>query len=188
MWLDTYRLSLPCMNDLLGPVYTISSKDTNISSGRTPSIATSASTPKPTNEYDCLTGGIMLELCPECGEKYCKANSNPNDTRSYAECADYEIKTCDICEKKKCRACMDIFNCNCCGRNICDGGCGDSLWCCAGDCYADYDRMNCMDCAANDPNACTKQCGQCRQAFCYECDPEMEHLGNVACEDCRNRN
>ena len=125
---------------------------------------------------------IPIEVCLECGAKYCKANPN---TSFYSDCSEYEFNTCDICEKKKCRACPnEIFHCTCCDKYICDGECGDKLEC-AGDCEESLEVANCTDCAANVTNACTKQCRECNGAYCNECEPEMTHLGDVLCESCR---
>ena len=133
---------------------------------------------------------IPIEVCPGCGAKYCKAKPNTSfysdcAGHDYSDCAEDEIKTCDICEKKKCSACtVDIFHCYCCDKDICDGGCGHKLEC-AGDCEESWEVANCTDCAANEANACTKQCRECNEAYCNDCEPEMTHLGDVVCQSCR---
>ena len=126
---------------------------------------------------------IPIEICPECGAKYCKAKPNSED---YSDHAEDQFSICDICQKKKCRACTnEIFHCHCCEKDMCDGGgCGDKL-ACAGDDCEEWDVTNCTDCAENDTNAPTKQCGQCHDAYCYICEPEMTHLGDIFCESCR---
>ena len=124
------------------------------------------------------------EACPECGKKYC--NTKPNTKDRYSDCAEDEIRTCEICEKKKCNACVEFWYCYCCDKVICED-CSGSIEC-SNYCYASDEKRNCMDCAANDSNARTKECGQCKEAYCSECEPEMTHLGDNVCEICRNGN
>ena len=133
---------------------------------------------------------IPIEVCPGCGAKYCTAKPNTSSCsdcaeHEYSDCSEDEIKTCDICEKKRCPMCtVEIFRCNCCDKYICDGECGHKLEC-AGDCEESWEVSNCKDCAANDTNACTKQCRECNEAYCDLCEPEMTHLGDVVCQSCR---
>ena len=51
-----------------------------------------------------------IEVCPEegCGKKYCSESH-----------ADYQIKTCGVCEKMKCQECAELYNCDPCGRDLC---------------------------------------------------------------------
>ena len=121
--------------------------------------------------------GDKLEVCPEpgCGKKYCSDH------------ADYQIKKCTVCEKKKCRDCSDIYDCQPCDRDLC----GDCVELVCTRCY-EWERSNCIDCMASairrgipDDEIWTKKCRQCGNAFCAECEPDMDHLGENVCQDCR---
>ena len=130
--------------------------------------------------YITCEGG-ELETCPEpnCGKKYCTDHH-----------ADYQIKKCHVCEKKKCRDCSEIYDCQLCARDLC-GDCVENLECC-GNCDYSWERSNCIDCMASairrgipDGEIWTKKCGQCGDAFCAECEPDMDHLGENVCQACR---
>ena len=70
----------------------------------------------------------------------------------------------------------DLYHCDCCERDLC-GHCVGEL-----DCVR-CGKSNCVACAANGLGS-TKRCGQCHQAYCEECDPDMDHLGENVCEGC----
>jgi len=128
--------------------------------------------------YITCEGG-KLEVCPEpgCGRKYC--SPEPGCGIKYCiDHANFQIKKCNVCEKRKCYDCSDVFFCEVCDRQLC-GECVESIECCA--CGHHF---NCAECAANgDGDA--KQCRQCRDCFCSDCDPDLTHLGDVLCEACR---
>jgi len=110
--------------------------------------------------------GDKLEVCPEpnCGRMYCSENH-----------ADYQIRNCVVCEKRKCRNCAELYNCEVCDRDLCED-CVEQLIC-DGCGYS----SNCVDCAT-DGSGNTRNCGQCQESFCGGCQPDMDHLG--VCEHC----
>jgi len=127
---------------------------------------------KRSNEL-CITfekGDITLKSCPNpsCGRMYCSES-----------CADYQIKKCAVCEEAGCRECnYDLYNCDCCDRDLCEG-CVERVNCSR--CFDGIGESNCADCAANGQGY-NNQCGQCRQIFCTECEPNAD--GENVCQAC----
>jgi len=121
----------------------------------------------------CLTfeGGDTLKNCPSCERKYCCENDDDH--------AGLQIKKCAVCKEAGCRECnCDLYNCECCDRDLCEG-CVERVNCSR--CYDGIGESNCADCAANGQGY-NNECGQCRQIFCTECEPNTD--GENVCQAC----
>jgi len=112
--------------------------------------------------------GQRIETCPnpKCGRKYCSES-----------CAEDQIDKCDVCEKRKCRGCTELYHCECCDRDLCTD-CVDRISC--DECLEGH----CVDCATNGNGFVDRNCGQCQQSFCDSCEPNMDNNGVGVCSVC----
>ena len=133
------------------------------------------------NKYAGKYSGIQHFTCYDCLSYYCY-NCKDDDGH-------FLLSFCVVCEKWRCRECMDMKPCNSCR--------GDAFVQSLQPGYAERNNMSyiCTDC---EENVCKgdgsssgmeyrRKCEQCNNVYCCNCQPEMEYCkicNRFGCESC----